>query len=448
MARDKVDELYDNLKEDGWVENSREHFRAFFLAPGAQGYKNRKALYDNMKEDGYVDSPTYEEFARRMGMHATQPKPTQPTPQSKPATPTPQAKPAPNLAAPNPAGTYRAFKVRRGGKDMFIPETEVKAAGGLYGWVAKHPGAPLRVYMHSRDNGRTFTGHVDLSEAHNHSAKDGYFYTTVNMRNKAKPAGNSGKGIRPTAEQAAQFHNSLQQQVATGNAQLRQQTDNAVKGMDAIKKGNRPDAGLGEVKINPKNGKWERQYTTVQGKETGSRMEQSQQNTAYNNEQGLLGELRLAYKERDELNRRAAERLSHIDNNSGLDDASVLSSILSSGDPMMGAMSATTSRQTQARLEDPEYQQYRNALKEINKRIQILENRRHVNNGGDHGFWRSFWQEVTTPNTWLSGYTGFLDANAKLSVNINPGTKSAQSMMKAEADADEAENKRLFKNDC
>lgn len=68
MAQDIVDELYDNLKEDGWVENSREHFREFFLAPGEQGYRNRKALYDNMKEDGYVDSPTYEEFARRMGL--------------------------------------------------------------------------------------------------------------------------------------------------------------------------------------------------------------------------------------------------------------------------------------------------------------------------------------------------------------------------------------------
>ena len=68
MAQDIVDDLYDNLKEDGWVENSREHFREFFLAPGEQGYRNRKALYDNMKEDGYVDSPTYEEFARRMGL--------------------------------------------------------------------------------------------------------------------------------------------------------------------------------------------------------------------------------------------------------------------------------------------------------------------------------------------------------------------------------------------
>ena len=80
MAQDIVDDLYDNLKEDGWVENSREHFREFFLAPGEQGYRNRKALYDNMKEDGYVDSPTYEEFARRMGLVAV--KKDDPTKQS------------------------------------------------------------------------------------------------------------------------------------------------------------------------------------------------------------------------------------------------------------------------------------------------------------------------------------------------------------------------------
>lgn len=427
MSQDKVDALYDNLKEDGWVENSREHFRAFFLAPGAQGYKNRKALYDNMKEDGYVDSPTYEEFARRMGMHSVPPKAV--TPVSKPT-----QKPA--------ATDY--FKVRRGGKDFTIPRSEIASAGGLAAWANKHPGAPLRVYMHGKNaDGTTFNGHVDLSEAHDRRKNRAYIYTTVSapigQGSVKAPAkrGVDGKGYRPSLWQMHQ----LQQQVAAGNAQLQQQTDDAVKRMDAIKRGNRPDAGLGTVKINPKSGKVERQYTTVQGQETGSRMEQSQQNTAYNNEQGLLGELRLAYKERDELNRRAAERLSHIDNNSGLDDASVLSSILSSGDPMMGAMSATTSRQTQARLEDPEYQQYRNALKEVNKRIQILENRRHVNNGGDHGFWRSFLQKVTTPDTWLSGYTGFLDANSKLSANVNPRTKSAQSMMKAEADADEADNK-------
>ena len=40
------------------------------LAPGAEGYKNRKALYDDLKSQGYLQSPTYEEWMRRMGLHA------------------------------------------------------------------------------------------------------------------------------------------------------------------------------------------------------------------------------------------------------------------------------------------------------------------------------------------------------------------------------------------
>lgn len=62
MAKVTINQLYDNLKEDGWVEKDFDNFNQFFFAAGEQGYKNRKALYDNMREDGYVDSPTYEDF--------------------------------------------------------------------------------------------------------------------------------------------------------------------------------------------------------------------------------------------------------------------------------------------------------------------------------------------------------------------------------------------------
>lgn len=121
-----VDALYDNLKEDGWVENSREHFRDFFLAPGEQGYKNRLALYENMKEDGYVESPTYEEFMRRMGATAA----------SKAQAPRDAAPSAPAAAAPKPATRY--FKLRRGGEDFTVTTDEVNAAGGLGAWAEAH----------------------------------------------------------------------------------------------------------------------------------------------------------------------------------------------------------------------------------------------------------------------------------------------------------------------
>lgn len=70
---DKIDTLYNALKADGAVTKSREHFRSKMLASGAEGYKNRKQLYDALKADGAVSSPTYEDFAARLGLHAVKP---------------------------------------------------------------------------------------------------------------------------------------------------------------------------------------------------------------------------------------------------------------------------------------------------------------------------------------------------------------------------------------
>lgn len=41
MPYDKIDELYDALKEDGAVKKSRDYFRSKMLAPGMEGYQNR-----------------------------------------------------------------------------------------------------------------------------------------------------------------------------------------------------------------------------------------------------------------------------------------------------------------------------------------------------------------------------------------------------------------------
>ena len=66
MPSDKLDQLYDALKKDGAVSKSRENFRSKMLAPGNEGYKNRKALYDALKADGAISSPTYEVFASKL----------------------------------------------------------------------------------------------------------------------------------------------------------------------------------------------------------------------------------------------------------------------------------------------------------------------------------------------------------------------------------------------
>lgn len=100
MPYDKIDQLYDALKKDGAVSKSRENFRSKMLAPGKEGYQNRLQLYKALKADGAIDSPTYEEFGKRLGLHAVNntPAPAHPQPQKPTAAPAQAATPAPNSA--------------------------------------------------------------------------------------------------------------------------------------------------------------------------------------------------------------------------------------------------------------------------------------------------------------------------------------------------------------
>ena len=107
MPYDKIDQLYDALKKDGAVSKSREYFRSKMLAPGKEGYHNRLQLYNALKADGAIESPTYEEFSKRLGLHAVNtapaPKPQQQKPQATaPAAPVaPKPKAAPVAPAAN-----------------------------------------------------------------------------------------------------------------------------------------------------------------------------------------------------------------------------------------------------------------------------------------------------------------------------------------------------------
>lgn len=104
MPYDKIDQLYDALKKDGAVSKSREIFRSKMLAPGKEGYQNRLQLYKALKADGAIDSPTYEEFGKRLGLHAVNntPAPAHPQPQKPTAAPAQAATPAPNSAPATP----------------------------------------------------------------------------------------------------------------------------------------------------------------------------------------------------------------------------------------------------------------------------------------------------------------------------------------------------------
>lgn len=100
MPYDKIDQLYDALKKDGAVSKSRENFRSKMLAPGKEGYQNRLQLYNALKADGAIDSPTYEKFAKRLGLHAVNntSTPTKPLPQKPTAASAQAATPAPSTA--------------------------------------------------------------------------------------------------------------------------------------------------------------------------------------------------------------------------------------------------------------------------------------------------------------------------------------------------------------
>ena len=91
MPYDKIDQLYDALKKDGAVSKSREYFRSKMLAPGKEGYQNRLQLYNALKADGAIESPTYEEFGKRLGLHAVNTAPAPKPQQQKPQATAPQA---------------------------------------------------------------------------------------------------------------------------------------------------------------------------------------------------------------------------------------------------------------------------------------------------------------------------------------------------------------------
>ncbi len=65
-----IDKMYDDLKAKGYLSKDRDTFNKFFFAPGETGYQNRKKLYDDLHSKGYLQSSSYEDFAKRIGLHS------------------------------------------------------------------------------------------------------------------------------------------------------------------------------------------------------------------------------------------------------------------------------------------------------------------------------------------------------------------------------------------
>ena len=67
---DNVDKLFEIMQANG-AANDRDKFRKVFLTPGNKGYKIRKDIYDGLRADGFIDSPTYEDFRRKLRLGGT-----------------------------------------------------------------------------------------------------------------------------------------------------------------------------------------------------------------------------------------------------------------------------------------------------------------------------------------------------------------------------------------
>lgn len=67
---DNVDKLFEIMQAKG-AASDRDKFRKVFLTPGNKGYKIRKDIYDGLRADGIIDSPTYEDFRRKLRLGGT-----------------------------------------------------------------------------------------------------------------------------------------------------------------------------------------------------------------------------------------------------------------------------------------------------------------------------------------------------------------------------------------
>ena len=76
---DKIDLLFDDLQSRGYAKDkTRQQFRDYMLAPGKQGYENRKTFFEDFKSNGETDLGTYEDFKGLLGLHAVKKQSTQP----------------------------------------------------------------------------------------------------------------------------------------------------------------------------------------------------------------------------------------------------------------------------------------------------------------------------------------------------------------------------------
>ena len=426
MPYDKFDQLYDALKADGAVSKSRENFRSKMLAPGAEGYQNRRQLFDALKADGVVESPTYEEFAKRLGLHAVE-SAQQPT--------------AADAATPEQPKATSYFKLRRGGKDFTVSTDEVNAAGGLYDWAKAHPGAPLRVYMQgTNENGKPFDGHVDLSVAHDRSKKRGYKYITTDKPVETPPQ----KPWKPTKQQKMAMSFQLQQLQQQSDAFFEQSRER-IQNMSDYYRSNRSlgfQTVEGKPVFNPETGKMEKTYLTPTGDRTTSKAAADMETMNYRRamaaaDMSVGAQIRRSEAELAELRRQlneSSERVYKEWEKDYKENTAPLAAVLASN---------TYVPRQQA---DKENSALRVAIRQKEEQLKDLYEERDRQMGKDVGFWRGFGRTMTDFRTWDFGISDLSDAMTMMNADkysapdATEGEKRAgQEMLRAIHDRDQTE---------
>ena len=285
--------LYGKLKSKGYNIGSEQEFTSSLANDADRQWYYEKAKGMGLNIGSMDDFNSLYAPAKPQPTHHTQTQPVKPQP--KVAAPVHSATPQP--AQPQQAAPVRQpvtyFRLRRGGKDFNVSADEVQKAGGLQAWANRHPGAPVRVYM----QGNGFNGHVDLSQAHNRYAKQGYKYSTTTAKTPVKAMSRPEK--QPTVKPAEQPMTDMQKEMLLDNLQgivnnarssntrTIQQMKNKLEYDKKSRNGFLGGPVEGGVQYNPSTGKMEQTHLTPQGYKTTSKGDADMMSQQYREQQAF-----------------------------------------------------------------------------------------------------------------------------------------------------------------
>lgn len=413
MATDNKRKLYDALSQD-YDMGSYEQFCA-----DLDDEAKRRKLYDATSQD--YDFGSWDSFSSQLGYGQTAPERAA-APADTTATPAQVAPTSPQY-----------FKLRRGGKDFTVSTDEVNAAGGLSGWAQANPGAPLRVYMRGKkEDGSDWSGHVDLSAAHDRSKRQGYKYTLTGKPIEDTPQ----EPWQPTEQQKMAMSRQLQQIQRRTDAMFAESRER----MENLGEYYRGVAGRsmgvveGKPTLNPETGKLEKTYLTPTGERTTDKA--AAERTAFQYRQAVAAadmsvgaQIRRGEAELAELRKQLDQSASRVHGEWKEDyekDKAPLASVLYAQTYVPRQMS------------DKENSALRVAIRQKEEQLKDLYEERDRQIGKDVGFWRGFGRVVSDSRTWDFGFGDVMDAMTMLnadqysSPNATEGERRAeQAMLKA-----------------